>query len=91
MSNNILKQKVDMLRSQAIINMNKAQMKVPEKWTSAHEPYAISRRIAASFSKDHHNDRELQLSIGMSLAGETSAMGSHTWYSGNKARKLAPA
>ena len=39
MSNNILKQKVDMLRGQAIVNMNKAQMKVPEKWTSAQEPY----------------------------------------------------
>ena len=32
MSNNALKQKVDMLREQAAINMKMALMKVPESW-----------------------------------------------------------
>ena len=91
-SNSVLKQKVDMLRGQAIVNMNKVHMKVPEKWTSPHEPYERSRRMAASIPKDHHVDRELQLSIGTWAAGDTtSGIGSQTWQSGNKARKLGPA
>ena len=91
LSNNLLKQKVDLLRGQAIVNMKKANMKVPEKWTSPHEPYELSKRIAAaSIQQELHVERELQITMGTTGApGDT--LGSQTWFSGNKARRLSTA